>query len=173
MKHIPLHGRHGKGRFAIVDDGLYEELMRVRWTIVNPDGTSYVRGEVEGKETYMHRYVAGAEKGQYVDHKNRDTLDNRRENLRVCSQSENGGNSKKHWGKGGKKSFSKYKGVRYISRQCKNHWYAQIQVNKEPIYLGVYLTEEAAARAYDEAARRYFGGFARLNFPRTGEMGAL
>lgn len=92
-----------------------------------------------------------------TDHINGNTLDNRKENLRICSIAENGRNRKIQ-----KNNTSGYSGVSYMKGVCK--WQATICVNKNKIYLGVFETAEESARAYDSAAKEYFGEFARLNF---------
>lgn len=106
----------------------------------------------------LHRLLAGATDEQYVDHRNHNTLDNRRINLRICSSSQNNANRIPDMGtfSGGLKGVSRYK---HTSR-----WRARIHVNKEEIALGVFDNKLDAARAYDEAAKRYFGEFAFLNF---------
>jgi hypothetical protein len=94
--------------------------------------------------------------GKMVDHINRDTLDNTRENLRVATRAENLRNSKlRSDSKCNFKGVSK-KGNRFIAR-------IQISVDKR-LHLGYFNTEEDAARAYDAAAKQYFGNFANLNF---------
>jgi hypothetical protein len=102
-----------------------------------------------------------------VDHVNGDTLDNRRSNLRVCSQQENLRNRAINVGR-------QYKGVVYDkTRQGKTHpWIARITVDGRTKYLGVFRLAIAGAFAYDDAARKYYGKFARLNFPDDGEQQA-
>jgi hypothetical protein len=114
-----------------------------------------------GKES-LHRVICGAIKGEYVDHINSNKLDNRFENLRVCTFAQNMQNRDKR--KGQNKS-SKYKGV-YPERRnpnLKNIWGARIKVNGKTISLKYYLTEKEAALAYNEAAIRLHGSFASLN----------
>lgn len=96
----------------------------------------------------------------HVDHINGNTLDNRLSNLRVATQTQNNQNTKKR-----KNSKCKYKGVCKITHYKNRIAYrAIIHVNKKRIPLGIYDTEVQAAMAYDEAARKYFREFARLNF---------
>ncbi len=93
---------------------------------------------------------------EQVDHINRDKLDNRIENLRPASRAQNSQNRDKY-----KNSLSKYKGV------CpwKSRFSAYIRVNKKQIHLGLFDSAKDAARVYDGAALKYFGEYARLNFP--------
>jgi hypothetical protein len=104
----------------------------------------------------MHRLIMGAPKGMVVDHINRDGLDNRRANLRVCTQSQNRANSVKP-----PLCSSSFKGV----KRWRDGWTAQITVSGKKKHLGVFDAEVVAAQAYDNAAIQYFGEFARLNFP--------
>lgn len=91
-----------------------------------------------------------------VDHINGDGLDNRRSNLRLCNRSQNGAN------RVSPNREIKYRGV-YKSKNG-NGFKAQIKAFRRNIHIGVFDTEEDAARAYDAKAREYFGEFARTNF---------
>ena len=108
-----------------------------------------------------------------VDHRDGNTLDNRRENLRVATAAQNVRNARK------KRSAttSRYKGVFFTrgrkGRSLSKPWQAQIRRGGKNRYLGCFETAEAAALAYDTAARETFGEFACLNFPRDGERSAL
>lgn len=116
----------------------------------------------KNKKMFLHRTVMNARRGQLVDHIDRNPLNNRKENLRFCRHMENLRNRPKPKGK---KSSSIFKGV-YMPNQkvgAKKPWVARIMVNYRGISLGCHATQEDAARAYNEAAKKYFGEFACLN----------
>ena len=107
--------------------------------------------------TSLHRLLMHPiESWEDVDHVNRDSLDNRRENLRKCSHQNNRFNSNKWYNR-------KYKGVS-IYPFNRNRFRARIKINDKSIHLGIFESEELAAKAYDKAAKVYFGEFANLNF---------
>jgi hypothetical protein len=106
----------------------------------------------------MHRFILGLEKGnpRKGDHRNHDTLDNQRINLRIASNSQNGQNSKHN-----SKSISGLKGVTFDpSGRTKKPWRARIKVHGKVISLGRFDTKELAHQAYIEAAKHHFGEFA-------------
>src|SRR5690242_17796567 len=103
----------------------------------------------------MHRVIMNASADIHVDRINGDGLDNRRENLRLCTRDENMMNRRKN-----SNNSSGYKGV----DRNKGKWRAYIQVDKKWIHLGYFSTAEQAAHAYDNAAKKYFGEFANTNF---------
>ncbi len=109
----------------------------------------------------MHREILGLDHGdrRQVDHINGDGLDNRKENLRICDTSKNVINRSI-----GKINTSGYKGVNWRKKSKK--WVARIGFNNKRIYLGDFNNKEDAARAYDTAALKYYGEFAKLNFPK-------
>lgn len=119
----------------------------------------------EGMIVKMHRLILLAPNTATVDHANGNTLDNRRENLRLATQSQQNANRLKFKGR------SQFKGV---YRRCDGlKWVAHIKNAGRPKNLGSFVSEDDAARAYDAAARQIFGEFACLNFPGPGERGAL
>ena len=95
-----------------------------------------------------------------VDHMDMNTLNNQKNNLRPCTNSQNGANRKSF-----NNSSSKYKGVTIRIGAKGIKWISQINVNGEVKHLGVFLDEKNAAIKYDEAAKIHFRDFARLNFP--------
>jgi len=159
MIEIPLT----RGMRALVDDA-DGHLAAFRW-YANPrsDGLFYARRDErhgsKKKVVYLHREVLGVDVGLEVDHKNGDTLDCRRENLRPATHQQNSRNVTT------KRSF---KGVDFKQndRRKNKPWQARIKLSGRTKFLGYYETAEAAARAYDQAAVAAFGDFAKLNFPR-------
>jgi hypothetical protein len=161
MKLIPLT----QGQTAIVDDEDYEELVRHKWqAALRPHGRTYVAVRMERlgvnrrHTVYMHRVIMGALPGQLVDHRFHDTLDNRRSELRICTNAENMRNQKPQVGR-----VSAYKGLSW--RADLRRWQVKIGFNGCDRHLGYFADEIAAARAYDTAARKLFGEFAYPNFP--------
>ena len=152
-----------RGFVAIIDADLYPVLGRRKWYAkTDKAGNTYaVRAtkRVGGKQgtEHMHRTVIKAPQHRKVDHINGLTLDNRRENLRLCSTHQNSRNRKKQRSP----SSSKYKGVAW--HVCHKKWRAALRVGNKVIHLGYFGDEESAASAYNHAARKYFGDFARLN----------
>jgi hypothetical protein len=159
---VPIHGGH----VALVDGADAELVGRFRWYVLRSTNTLYARAWLprEGgkrKQVYMHALVAGSSTGGQVDHINGDGLDNRRSNLRPADHSKNGANR----AKGKPPSSSQFKGV-YYSRdpRARKQWTAAIRVRGKRIHLGSFPNEREAALAYDVAAVRHFGGYARENF---------
>ena len=109
----------------------------------------------------MHRQIMNAPKGTPIDHKDHNGLNNTRENLRLATISENARNCEKTK----RPTSSKYKGVCWNKKSKK--WQAHIHYNGISIHLGLFDSEEDAAKAYDEAAKIYHGEFAVLNFPEV------
>lgn len=109
----------------------------------------------------MHRLILGVPDDVFVDHKNRDTLDNRRSNLRACTVCQNNAHTRPSH-----RSISGFKGVgRYGSS-----WVARINDGTGLIEIGRFDSAECAAQEYDRVALDLFGEFAYLNFPNIREV---
>lgn len=159
MKYIPLT----RGLFALVDDADYDWLSRYKWYAHHGGsqrGFYAVRMSARAagrRNILMHCEIIGV-KG--IDHINHNGLDNRRKNLRQASTAQNIANQRLSV-----RSSSGFKGVSFYRDRQK--WGAFITPQKNRIYLGAFSSPEAAARAYDTAAQKYFGEFACLNFPES------
>lgn len=153
MNTIPLHGKYGEGLFALVDDGAYLYLSQFKWRV---NGGYAIRSIGKHDNIYMHRELVLPPKGFGVDHINGNTLDNRHENLRICTQAQNTLNRRPRTS-----GSTEYKGV-YWSAYHKR-WRAEIRIDGIKYGLGSYSDARSAAIAYNRAAPKYHGEFARLN----------
>lgn len=152
--------------FATVDADSPEEIWNQVWRVRGPKNRKYVGRRSGGVTIYMHRAVMGEIPiGMEVDHRNNITFDNRRKNLRGCSKAGNAHNQRKQR----RKTLSKYKGV----SKSKGQWRATIKFLGKQHHVGTFDSEVLAAQAYDREARRLFGDFACVNFPKAGEQSAL
>lgn len=164
MKEIKLT----KGKVAFVDDEDFERVNCFKWWAVysrRSDNIWYAKTRMRDtgeKVVCMHRFVLGLpqNKESQVDHKDRNGLNNQKSNLRICSGSQNLGNTGLR-----KNNTSGFKGVSLRSDHKK--WRSNISFHKKVIHLGAFETKELAAKAYDEAAKKSFGEFAWLNFPAS------
>jgi glycine/D-amino acid oxidase-like deaminating enzyme len=152
-----------KGAHAIVDDADFEGLSRYNWylTYAGYAARSTKLGPVH--TIFMHRQILGLQSGEQADHRNRNKVDNRRENLRRCTGTQNQANQPKRRSYRGRKLSSPYRGVTWHGRL--ERWQAGISSGGRFTHLGVYFDPADAARAYDAAARERYGEFANLNFP--------
>ena len=156
MKKIKLT----KGLSTKIDDLDFNRVSKFSWyfspRMDNKGG--YAVSFIKGKTIYLHRFLLKLTGKERVDHKNGNGLDNRRSNLRIGNQSLNLANSKIS-----KINTSGYKGVCLNRSRKKKKWQSYIKINYKHYYLGGFNTKEEAAYAYNQAALKYFGEFARLN----------
>jgi hypothetical protein len=158
----------GEGEWTILDQQDYYKLSKFKWYLKGSFGKFYVARNYkydsrQTKTVSMHREIMKAPEGLLVDHRNGDGLDNRRANLRLATQSENAYNRRKN----GTKTTSPFRGVFF--RKRRGRWIATIHCHRKMIWLGTFDSEIAAAKAYDGAAKKYHGEFARLNFPESAD----
>lgn len=164
MKHIPLT----QGKLTVVDDEDYEWLMQWKWNARRDRaGRWYAARAIPDltkrhKQTavLMHRVITNAPPDMWVDHKNHNALDNRRDNLRVCTPAGNSRNARIR-----SDNRSGYKGVGWHKKF--NRWRARIIIDGRRHDVGHFRTPLEAALAYDRAAREHYGEFAHTNFNDT------
>ena len=146
-----------QNKITLVDDEDYQILNQWKW-FYSSRGYAVRHIFKDEKRTllYLHRFIINTPDGQQTDHINGNKLDNRRSNLRICTQTENNRNRKI-----GKNSSTGFKGVSWDKKI--KRFVAYTKLNKKPIFLGTYFTAEDAARAYDRFAKEHFGEYARFN----------
>ena len=159
FRRIPLT----QGKFAVVDPADYPSLARYKWRLCRTKGKNVLYAErsirlPSGKYSriLMHHHLIHVPDGYVIDHINGDGLDNRRANLRLATVAQNAWNSKKRNPRSG------YKGVWFA--KDKHLWRAAIVCNRKRLHLGYFRDKVDAAKAYDNAARKFHGRFANLNF---------
>lgn len=148
-KKVPL----GNGQFAIVDDEDFELVSRYRWHILpypKVGGGGYAVTKMR-----MHRLILNAPPEFFVDHINGDPLDNRRSNLRLCTNAQNQQNT------GSRGGSSRHKGVSFNKKSGK--WKAGFMFEGRAYHCGLYEHEDDAARAVDKKRGEVCGTFASKN----------
>jgi hypothetical protein len=146
-------------KYAVVDTDVFfkKELYQFTWYSININKQVYARTNINNRIVYLHRIIMDPKDGMNVDHINNDALDNRIENLRICTPAQNQYNKTRDPGK-----YSKYKGVSVVN----NKYMARIYYKRKSHILG-YGTEKECALMYNEAAKELFGEFAKLNIIDT------
>ena len=155
MKEIPLT----QGQTAIIDEEDYSYISQYKWRAGKNGNklcairTALISGK--RKTVRMHRIIADTPAGMQTDHINGNSMDNRKENLRICTNQQNSFNRKKP----NKNNKLGIKGVQWVERIKK--FRAQIRINDKTIHLGLFTVASNADNAYRKAEEKYFGEFAR------------
>lgn len=163
---LELIGNHAKAVNAIIliSKKCVDLVLMYKWYLAKNgypfthDNISELKlGKRRGAGLKIHRilyakYIGEIPSKYVVDHINRDRLDNRLENLRVCSQRENSYNTSKR--------NNKYKGV----KEMKNSWSASITKDGQRHTIKDIPSEKEAARIYDLMAEELFGEYAGKNY---------
>src|SRR5258708_21472049 len=147
-KELPL----SRGYIALVDDEDFERVNRIKWS-ASPDGYNRITalgylgvGQATRKRVMLHRFILDVPKGMEDDHINRNSLDNRRRNLRICTRKQNS------WNRGADRdNTSGYKGVTWSKDRGK--WLANVGYNGSNKHAGYFDDPLSAALAYDPLAR--------------------
>ena len=159
-----------QGHMCAVDPNVADRMLAFNWSAkITPVSTHVVYAVREyskaEQELYgrrfcrMHRWIMGEPFGQTVDHINGDSLDNRRENLRVLSQADQSRNSRHH-----KIGASGYRGVSMDKKAKINPWRAKISHGNRTVNLGCFATVIDAAIAHDEAVVKFHGECGITNY---------
>lgn len=160
MKRIPLT----RGKYAIVDDVDFVSLRQWKWHAIFINGKWYAaRREYPSRRyIYMHRQILKAPKGLEADHRDENGLNNRRENIRLATHQQNNFNrGKRKTNSRGEKPRSKYKGISFDKARGK--WSAELWLNGKKFFLGRFVKEIDAKKAYDVAAKKFHGQFIYSN----------
>jgi hypothetical protein len=155
----------GDGIYTIVDEDVFYRLSHYKWHLKGCKANKFYAiadvkiGPGRTRVVSLHREIMNNPKGFIVDHLNNNSLDNRKDNLRPATRSQNRQNAPKRK----KNASSQFLGVSFHKEEKK--YRARISIKGKRIHLGKFDNEIDAAKAYDAAARKYYGEHARVNFP--------
>ena len=150
-----------RDKVTLIDAIDHEWLSQWKWHIchdyaVRNQRAIDVGGHLNRKLIYLHKFIINPPENMEVDHINKDRMDNRRCNLRMATHSQNQMNTRKIAG-----CSSKYRGVSW--HKASKKWRVQIQVNRQKIIIGDFLSDTHAALEYNKMAKKYFGDFVTIN----------
>ena len=155
----PLKIELSWGKYTIVDAEDFEKLKMYKWCSVKMGQNWYAKTfRTDGTHLSMHRLITNAPKHLVVDHRDHNGLNNRKDNLRLCTPAQNQYNTRPRPG-----GTSRHKGVHFDKKIKK--YRALINHKSKRYHIGCFINEDDAARAYDRKAIELFGEFAYLNFP--------
>jgi hypothetical protein len=154
-----------RGQVALIDAEDYDKVKGYKWKSIHmcKGDYAYTQSRYHGQHRiiYMHKLLMDVPDGMVIDHINHIGTDNRKNNLRVCTVSQNNMN---------RSSSGQYKGVSF--RKDLSKWHARICKDKKCYHIGFFPTPEDAAHAYDREAQILHGDFALLNFPQEANHAA-
>jgi len=168
--------KHGSKKI-LIDTEDWDRLKGYTWSlsVIKRNGTCYAKTQIfhpdggwipckrDGRRRrktvlLLHHLILGKPKrGMVTDHINHNGLDNRKENLRFATLSQNAANCQKKKG-----TTSQYLGVSLYTRG-EPMWHAKISCNNKRIHIGYFICEHQAALAYNKKAIELHGEFANLN----------
>lgn len=164
MKEITVNSKK-----ILLDDEDYKYLCNFKWKVIKKGNDYYavikkMKGKGRTTQIYLHEFLIDLENQDCIGFKNKNTLDNRRENLFGVSKGYNVARTRKRKTvKGGLKPKSKYKGVTRRIKKGKTTWEVRIAKDKKTYYVGSYKTEKQAGLAYNKKAEELYGEFAYKN----------
>ena len=153
MKKIPLTGKHGQGKFALIDDEDYNLFNNHALFLTGSGETKHIVFKKQGKHISIHRLIMRiADNTKVVDHINRNTLDNRKNNLRICTRAQN------LWNRGPSlNSTSGYKGISFDRNR--NKYRVKIVCNSKEYFIGRFNNLKDAKQAYNNNVKEYHKEF--------------
>lgn len=157
-RQIKLNGR--SGLYFTIDEEDYDSVIQFKWYLLKGSNTNYARRNIRREDNslsqqLLHTFLTGYSR---TDHINYNGLDCRRSNMRKVSDSQNQFNKRIQVG-----GTSKHKGVHW--HKASQKWFAQIKADGKHYYLGLFVDEIEAAKAWDSKAKVLHGKYAVLNFP--------
>lgn len=151
MKEITFTSKTHGSHTTIVDDADYERLKTLKsmtWSVVKKRGKIYFSKAFGKKRIELHRWIMGEPNGKYIDHINGNTLDNRRKNLRICTNSANLRN--------GSIRVNNTSGKTGVSKARSGKWVAEIKVKYKKKFLGTFEEIDDAIKAREKAEKKYW-----------------